>query len=116
MDDLFDVLTEALLNEQYDIDHIVEEYDIPRSKVAGLVGLIDSLREALAVQKPSEEFVQSLKLELLGNNDGLLNRLRALPGRVQIAAGLALVAGFVLISRRRLTNDEEATTEVPALQ
>ena len=35
----------------------------------------------------------------------MVSRLRYLPPRVQIAAGIALVAGFMLLSRRRMIED-----------
>lgn len=109
MEDLFDEITAALLTEQYNIDHIIEKYNVPKGNVNNFVGLIHSLRDTLTVQTPSEHFVKDLKRELLNQkNDGLFERLRYLPARVQIAAGLTLVAGFLLISRRRVLGDDLA--------
>ncbi|GAB4519405.1 MAG: hypothetical protein OHK0046_28230 [Anaerolineae bacterium] len=118
MDDLLTALTEALLDEQYDLDHLIEEYNIPRTRVDGFVDLISNLRDVLAIQQPSDDFIKHLKQELVGSGDGLWERVRALPGRVQIAAGVALIAGFVLISRRRTPGDEPAAqpAEIPVLQ
>jgi hypothetical protein len=43
--------------------------------------------------------------------------VRYLPPRVQIAAGIALVAGFMLFTRRRMVDDmRHDGQEVPALQ
>ncbi len=113
---LLDVITEALLAEQYDIDHIVREYDVPESRVNGLVDLIHDLRDLLFTQPVSDDFVKRLKEDLIGKKDGVFDRLRYLPGRVQIAAGLTLVAGFMLISRRRFVDSSADGGDLGVLQ
>jgi hypothetical protein len=46
--------------------------------------------------------VRRLHQDLIGGeSSNVLVRVRKLPPRVQLAAGLALMAGFVFLSRRR---------------
>lgn len=113
--DLLAAVTDALLAQQQDIDHIVRQYDVPRSSVDGLISLIHRLHLMLVGQQPSDKFVRRLKQDLVGGHSGVIHSLRYLPARVQIAAGVALVAGFMLFARRRLIDDAKPP-EVPLLQ
>jgi hypothetical protein len=70
----------------------------------------------LAGVQPSRRFVRRLKQDLVTPEDyNVLTRVRRLPPRVQIAAGIALIAGFMLLSRRRLVHDahQEAQETAP---
>jgi len=58
--------------------------------------------------------VKSLKRELIGKDDSVLDQY--VPAQVQIAAGIALFAGFALIARRRLVNTLRDREGIPALQ
>ena len=52
--------------------------------------------------EPSQRFVQRLHQDLISTEGvNVLVRVRRLPPRVQLAAGIALVAGFIVLSRRR---------------
>jgi hypothetical protein len=115
MQELLNSVTDALLYGRGDVDRIIDQGRVPRSRVEDLVELVYSLNMALVSQQPSDRFVKRLKQDLIGQRTGLVNRFRFLPARVQIATGLALVAGFVLLTRRRLTPAEDGA-EIPVLQ
>lgn len=110
MQDLLDSLTWAVLNDQEEIKTTRETEDF--------VELIHQLKETLAAQPPSTAFVQELKQQLIHQEAGLLKRLGYTPGHVQLAAGVALVAGFMLIIRRRIIGEDEPDepADIPALQ
>lgn len=114
---LFDALTDAILIDQTDLDDLIADFDLPRAKVEGFITLIHSLKKAFITHQPSDAYVKSLKAELLGKQMGMINRVRYMPARVQIAAGLALSAGFLLILRRRIVGDDDQDAiELPVLQ
>jgi hypothetical protein len=103
MDNLLALLTEAILAEEGDIDHILRQFDVSRAEVEGFVRIVRRLHMALMGVRPSRRFVHRLKQDLMGQPHwNVVSRIRYLPPRVQIAAGIALIAGFMLLSRRRL--------------
>lgn len=119
LENLLSAVTDSLLaDDRTNIDQIVNRYAVPRKEVEGLVGLIRKLHLTLVGAQPSRRFVNRLRNDLVGANRGnIVNRVRYLPPRVQIAAGIALVAGFMLLSRRRLIDDAQHDgQEIPALQ
>ncbi|MCA0458872.1 MAG: hypothetical protein LCI00_33295 [Chloroflexi bacterium] len=119
LENLLSAVTDALLADDHaNIDQIVNRYAVPRSEVEGLVGIVRKLHLTLIGAKPSRRFVNRLRSDLMGaNRANIVNRVRYLPPRVQIAAGIALVAGFLLLNRRRLIEDAHRDAqEVPALQ
>ncbi len=121
LESLLAALTEAILQDEQDLDRIVSRYAVPRADLVGLVNLIQRLHVVLVGVRPSRRFAQRLRLELMGEQQsGVINRLRYLPPRVQIAGGIVLVAGFMLLSRRRaaasLTEPAHDAQEMPALQ
>lgn len=117
MSNVLDALTEALLTEQHDIDKLLNQYGIPRGSLNGLIDLIYNLHNTFVRQQPSDDFVRSLKRDLVGDPDGIVERVRALPGRVHIAAGLAAIAaGCLLILRRRIMGNLDDGIEIPVLQ
>lgn len=106
---LLSLLTDAILAEEGDIDQITRQYSVSRADVEGFVRIINRLHTALVGVRPSRRFVRRLKQDLMGEQHwNVVSRIRYLPPRVQIAAGIALFAGFMLLSRRRLA---EATRE-----
>lgn len=119
LENLLSAVTDALLAEEgQNLDLIVGRYAVPRSEVEGLVGIIRRLHITLVGAQPSRRFVRRLKHELIGTpNTHVVARIRYLPPRVQIAAGIALVAGFMLLTRRRMMDEaRREKREVPVLQ
>jgi hypothetical protein len=118
--------TDALLSRPGDrervLDWIVGRYAVSRRDAEPFVRLIERLHVTLIGVQPSPRFVARLKHELVGERaPDLLARIRYLPPRIQIAAGVALVAGFMILARRRLTLDAlahaaEAATQDPAVK
>lgn len=119
IEDLLAAVTDALLmDDSADLDTIVTQYNVPRTDVAGLVTLISRLHVLLVGARPSNRFVRRLKRDLMGAPQrGMVYRIRHLPPRVQIAAGVALIAGFMIITRRRMMDDAQSESqEVAVLQ
>ncbi|MBZ0280852.1 MAG: hypothetical protein K8L97_08925 [Anaerolineae bacterium] len=119
LENLLSAVTDALLAEEgQNLDLIVGRYAVPRSEVEGLVGIIRRLHVTMVGAQPSRRFVRRLKHELVGMpNTNVVARIRYLPPRVQLAAGIALVAGFMLITRRRMMDESRREKhEVPVLQ
>jgi hypothetical protein len=117
LQNLLSAVTEAILNDEQDLDTIVDRYAVPRSDVEGLIRLIQRLHVALVGVRPSRRFAQRLRQDLMGQHQlNVINRLRYLPPRVQIAGGIALVVGFMLLSRRRMSSDTPEAQEAPALR
>jgi len=119
LENLLSAVTDALLaDERTNLDQIVNRYAVPRHDVEGLVGIVRKLHITLVGAQPSRRFVNRLRNDLVGTQrTNIVNRVRYLPPRVQIAAGIALVAGFVLLNRRRLIDDaRHESQEIPVLQ
>lgn len=116
--DLLTAVTDAMLAENGDIDAALRRYGAARADVEQFIHLINRLHVSLAGVEPSQRFVRRLRQELIGSDDrSVLTRVRHLPVRVQVAAGIALVAGFMILSRRRLISDAaQETQEAPAVQ
>jgi type VI protein secretion system component VasF len=116
LQNLLSAVTEAILNDEQDLDVIVDRYAVPRADVEGLVHLIQRLHIVLVGVRPSRRFAQRLRQDLMGQQMSMVNRLRYLPPRVQIAGGIALVIGFMLLSRRRMGSETPDAQEAPALR
>lgn len=118
LQNLLDAVTEAIINDGQDLDDIVQRYAVPRADVEGLIKVIRRLHVVLVGVRPSRRFAQRLRQELMGQHQrNVINRLRYLPPRVQIAGGIVLVAGFMLISRRRYASLEaDEPQEAPAVR
>ena len=117
LEDLLAAVTDALLAEDDNVDAILVQYNVPRAQFEGAVYLIRRLHVALVGVHPSRRFVRRLRVDLIGQQGNpIVNRIRYLPPRVQIAAGVALLAGFMILSRRRLVADaeESITPEIAA--
>lgn len=118
LQDLLSAVTDALLaDENADMDIIVAHYSVPRTEVESLMRVIRRLHLALVGAQPSRRFVRRLKNDLVGSsNRDMVARIRYLPPRVQLAAGIALVAGFMLLTRRRLVDEvKHEKKEAPAV-
>jgi len=116
--DLLNDLTDVLLSEQdsRQLNRLLRHYD-EDSDQHRLLHLIQQIHRTLIWQEPSDKFTRRLKQDLMGTQEsGVLARLRYLPARVQVAAGVAVVAGFMLITRRRLTEPSDDTADVAVLQ
>jgi hypothetical protein len=101
--DLLSAVTDALLAGDRNIDPIIARYQVSRTQVHALVTIIRRLHVTLVGAQPSHQFVSRLKQDLIGEPEpNVIGRIRRLPPRVQIAAGIALLAGFMLIQRRRM--------------
>ena len=119
LQNLLSAVTDAMLADKNgDIDKIIGQYAVPRTEVDSLVGVIRRLHVTLVGVQPSRRFVYRLKTDLMGTPErNVVTRIRHLPPRVQIAAGIALVAGFMLLSRRRMVEDvRREQQESPVLQ
>lgn len=101
--DLLDSVTESI---QYGEE--VESADVespqPDARVAGLISIIRDLDSTLVAVEPSAEFSDQLRSQLLGERSSVMKRVRQMPARVHVAAVLAVIAGFVLIWTRRLSD------------
>ncbi|MDX2141033.1 MAG: hypothetical protein SF123_23325 [Chloroflexota bacterium] len=110
MQDMLAAVTDAMLTGG-SVDRVLKQYNLPRQEVAVFLTLITLLHRTIVGVKPSRRFAQRLKQDLMGApRMGVIGRIRYLPPRVQIAAGVALVAGFLLLARRRLIADAHAET------
>lgn len=112
MQHLLTAVTDALLADQSNLNSIIRGYDVPQEQVTVFIQLIERLHHNLTGVQPSKRFVRRLKQDLIVNKENnVLSRVRHLPPRVQIAAGIALVAGFMLFSRHRLVSDARQETQ-----
>jgi hypothetical protein len=111
-ENLLAAVTDALLKEGDDIDAILSRHQVSRSEYEGVIKVLTRLHVVLVGVRPSRIFVQRLKQDLIGTPQrGFVAQLRHLPARVQIAAGVALVAGFMLLTRRRLVMDQQEASQ-----
>lgn len=118
LQDLLSSITDAILNGDSDVDRVLKRHEVDSPETRELVELIDSLYHSLNPVTPSPQFVKRLRSDLVGTDtSNVLVKVRSLPPRVQIAAGLALVAGVFILSRRRgLGERETAPQETLAAQ
>lgn len=106
MEDLLSALTDAIIADDSTFDGIFSRYGVPRRDVENLVHIVRRLHVVLVGVRPSRRFVNRLQTELMGQQQvGMIGRIRYLPPRVQIAAMVAVIAGFMLLSRRRIVLD-----------
>jgi hypothetical protein len=100
--------TDALLAGTLDLNKLLELYDtVAWSQVEGLVQLVERLNRSMVEVTPSEHFVEQLRRQLLEiptfEQPSLWQRIRELPPRTQLAAGIGgatLTAGVVLLASR----------------
>lgn len=104
---------DALLGDSVDLDRLIAPYDrIAIDQVEGLVAVAERLSRSLVDVKPSDLFVEHLRQQLLYGQEPerrtWWQRLRRLPPRTQLAAGIGgatLTAGVVLIASRPFVID-----------
>jgi len=120
IENLLDSLTNAVLMEQ-DVDALIQDQPV-NPELMSLVNVIRKLSLHLSGyhHAPSDAYIQSVKQNLISEDETMLSRLRAvpLPLRVQIATGLAaIVAGIMFILRRRMNDSDENINmeELPAI-
>jgi hypothetical protein len=104
MENLLTAMNDALLAEasQDDIRAIARAYEAPQEEVDSLFHVMSRLHNTLVMVKPKPSFSARLKRELLASYDpSLVGQLRRLPARVQLAALLVFLGGFIFFSRRR---------------
>lgn len=106
--ELLEAITVNMRNGD-DVDALIGQADAPGSEVEDFVDIIRALRAALTPVQPRREFADQLHAELLNGRSGILERLRHLPARVQIAAILTICAGFLLVVSRRLFGSDSGT-------
>jgi len=105
MHDLLAAVTDVMLDKG-NVDAVLARYQVSREEVSGFISLIEILHTVLTGVKPSRRFAHRLRQDLMGApRMTVVTRIRKLPPRVQIAASIALVAGFMLLARRRLISD-----------
>lgn len=115
VEDFLTAHTDALISESPDVDRLFEEYDHSvRRQAEGLMALAEQISRLLVPVTPSEQFVNRLYQELTANtvpgHMSLWMRIRSLPPRTQLAAGLggaAMTAGVVYIATRTMPNPLE---------
>ena len=100
---------DALVAGQIDVNALLRHRDpIVVEEVEHFLDLADRINTTLTGVTPSDQFVARLRLALLetagDDAPGLWRRMRQLPPRTQLAAGLGgatLTAGVVLFATRR---------------
>ncbi|MEL6150450.1 MAG: hypothetical protein AAFU54_25820 [Chloroflexota bacterium] len=100
-------LTDAQLNGHADALRLAARYGIPAADAQALATTVNRLDAALVEVAPSTKFRANLRNELLSESsaEGMIVRVRNLPPRIQIAAGVALIAAMTLLGRRRLADE-----------
>jgi hypothetical protein len=105
MPEMLATVTDTMLAGK-NIDAVLHVYGVSKRQIADFLNIITVLQRALVGVKPSRRFTHRLKQDLMGTpRMNVITRIRYLPPRVQIAAGVALMAGFALLLRRRALND-----------
>ena len=106
LEDLLAAHADAWIAGLTDFDPRLDRFSAAQAAEATeLLDLAQHLRESLVPIVPSDEFIQRLKGEFVGEPElTLLVRWRKLPAHYQLAAklgGLTLTAGIVLLAARR---------------
>jgi hypothetical protein len=106
-------ITDSLLSGDASMDQIIR--DQGSEEILAFIRLIDQLGQVFVPVTPSSRFVRRLRQDMIGtDSDNVLVRVRRLPPRVHIAAGLALVAGFVILRRRRGPGESDTSPQEAA--
>lgn len=92
-----------------DPNQLFDQYDdLLLGQIGGLLTLAERISRLLIQVSPSEQFVNQLRHELIEASSpgrrSLWGRIRSLPPRTQIAAGIGVTAGVVLIASRSMPN------------
>jgi hypothetical protein len=103
---------DAIIVGSADRERLLEPYDnVLREQTESLFVVAERINDALVEVVPSDQFVTQLRLDLLetalAEQASWLERIRNLPPRTQLAAGIGgatLTAGMVLIATRSMPN------------
>ena len=107
MQNLVNEVTDALLAGE-NLDTVRRKHDVARGDADDLINLIERINQSMQKVEPSAQFAKSLKADLMGEQrTGVVGQIRKLPARVQYAAVVAIVGGFLLILRRMFFGYEE---------
>jgi hypothetical protein len=104
---------DAIISGVFDLETSLEQHDqVALSQVEDLLNLAERISESLVGVTPSEQFVAQLRHQLsqatFSDSRRLWGRVRQLPPRTQLAAGIGLGGAatltgvFLLASRRPL--------------
>jgi hypothetical protein len=117
LENLLTALTDSALTDASPrrLEAVARQYAVPRTEADGFIRLIARLTVTMQGARPAPRFVQRLKTDLAGDDRprDLIYRARHLPAHVQLAAGLAVVVGFVLLRRRQDDHRRSQTETVP---
>jgi hypothetical protein len=98
---------DALIAGTLDLRRLRRQYNrVIFGQAESLLALAEQISESMPVVVPSEEFVEQLRCQLIEGSPihrSLWKRIRELPPRTQLAAGIGgatLTAGVVLFARR----------------
>jgi hypothetical protein len=111
MQNLVNEVTDALLAGE-NLDTVRRKHDVARGDADDLINLIERINQSMQKVEPSAQFTKSLKADLMGEpRTGVVGQIRKLPARVQYAAVVAIVGGFLLILRRMFLGEEHVVQE-----
>jgi hypothetical protein len=111
MQEFVSALTDVVVQGRSSIDQVAGRYDMREEDVMAWLPLIEELNTTLVEVQPSARYQRQLRKELMtGQPVGARWRLRRLPARVQLAAVLTLVGGFLLIARNRFVGGVNKVT------
>ena len=110
LQDLLMAHADALVAGTLDRDALLEPFEQgTRDQVEDLLSLAERISETLTEVTPSEQFIIQLRRQLVDagalGHQSLWGRMRQLPPRTQLAAGIGgvtLTAGVVLLASRTL--------------
>jgi|GEM_PF-1950349 len=102
MQEFLSAATDAVLRGENNLERLAGRYDMPPEVADDWQSLLMELNSTLVVVQPSARFENQLKAELMGRQPVAVRwPLKRLPVRVQLAAVLTLVGGFLLLLRNR---------------
>jgi hypothetical protein len=112
LEDILMAHVDGLVSGSPGVDQLLDQYDDEmRGQVEELFTLAGRISQLLIPVAPSEQFVNRLRHDLMDAASAepltLWGRIRSLPPRTQIAAGIGgatLTAGVVLIASRSMPN------------
>ena len=95
--DLVSSLTDVVIKGDASLDRFIGRNDLKDEDIAEWLPIIQSLHSTLYEVQPRPVFRRQLRNELLKRPIGVRVHLQPLPTRVQAAAVLTIIGGFVLI-------------------
>lgn len=98
MDDFLTAVTDAVLHGERHVGRIAQRYGVAETEANQIVPLIQRLKGAHRSERPSPQFRRKLHRDLMGAPEyTLVERVRYLSPRVQLAAGAAVSITAVLL-------------------